>query len=619
MKLIRKTEFFAMAIIVAMFLAIAFYVNLNPMPKWVPWASPLTYKREFLCAIITFIVLICGLYKINGYIIKKNGFLFNCREKCLAFVEKKSLWLLLIFILLIISWLGFVIFRNPYLCEYNHGDGAYFVQHLHNISQGIGPEQTVHFNCNVYLQNNPYYFAPILTGFWLPILLLAPLYWLYPYPPMHVFSIAAVVICFGSFGAYLAIRAMGGSKFLSLLGAMGYCLIPWMELPVLWLGYFDNLGFAVYPYVFAFLFARKWNLLYVSVFLLSAISIPYAYSVIGLSIVMAVFYRAWKQAVVVFLIGLLMMNWNMAVFNQSIQGIWNGGVSPPGFFAQYVLNSDVKSLPAALIFYTVYIVTVLMTVSFLPLLGIRNKNAWNWPVIGMLCFTFLGALMGLFRSYCLEYHRNANLVVPLYLCAFMTYTNIHNDEMVNEKKSNILLPRRLLFGFLLFSSIISMSLWYTWHYPWAGIRSLVNKDRLSNLSGVGQVCLVKPSPDNHKFSAALSKINQYVPQEAAVAYMVDAGLEGFLANRQKAWMIGRHPEGVEYYVIQPSPIQFFIYDYYPEWQKCLDNLKNNADRFKLLYHDETLYIYKNIYPADIPRLEDNLGWNMLLKPFRIHY
>lgn len=620
MKLIRKKEFFSIAIIIAINLAIGFYINLYPMPKWVPLASLLSYKHEFLCVIITFIVLICSLYVINDYITKKNILLFNYLKKFYDFVENKSLLLLLIFICLIIAWFGFVIFRNPFLYDYNSADGSYYVQLLHNVSQGVGPEQTRHMKANFYLQNNSYYFASIFSvgHYWLPILLLAPFYWLYPYPPMHVFSIVAVVIFLGSFGAYLAIRAMGGSKFLSLLGAIGYCVIPWMEIPILWLGYFDNLGFAIYPYVFAFLFSRKWILLYVSVFFLSAISFTYTYSTIGLSIVMAVFYRSWRQSVVVFLIGLIMMNWDMAIFRQSIEGIWNNTMSPPGFFTQFVLNFDVKLLSASLIYYAFYIISILMTLSFLPLLGIRNKNAWNWPIIGMLCFALSGALMNLFRSYGLEHHRNSNLVVPLYICAFMTYVNIRNNEMSDYVESKLTHTRLLILSFLLFSSITSMSLWYTWHYPWAGMRNIINQSSLSNLSGVGQVYLVKLSPDNYKFSSVLSKINQYVPQEAAVAYMVDGGLEAYLTNRQKVWPIGFHPEGVEYYIVQTSPIQFIFYPFYPEWQKCVVNLKNNVDRYKLIYHDDMLDIYKNVYPVAIPRLEDNLEWNIILKPFRTH-
>ena len=63
---------------------------------------------------------------------------------------------------------------------------------------------------------------------------------------MHVFSMVIVVVMIGSFGVYLAIRSLGGSKTLSLFGALGYCLIPWVELPIFKHGHFGNFGLVVY-------------------------------------------------------------------------------------------------------------------------------------------------------------------------------------------------------------------------------------------------------------------------------------------------------------------------------------------------------------------------------------
>jgi len=96
-----------------------------------------------------------------------------------------------------------------------------------------------------------------------------------------------------------------------------------------------------------------------------------------------------------------------------------------------------------------------------------------------------------------------------------------------------------------------------------------------------------------------------------VAYRVDAGLEAFTANRQKAWQIGYHPEGVEYFVIQTSAIDYIMNDY-PEWQQHLKKIENSRNS-RFIYKDDILVIYKNLEPSPIPRLEKILGWNILLR------
>ncbi len=48
----------------------------------------------------------------------------------------------------------------------------------------------------------------------------------------------------------------------------------------------------------------------------------------------------------------------------------------------------------------------------------------------------------------------------------------------------------------------------------------------------------------------LEIIEENIPKDASVAFRVDAGLEAFMANRQKSWPLGYHPEGIEYYIVQ---------------------------------------------------------------------
>jgi len=601
-KIFSKKELVVLLIMMALSVLICFVI-VNNIPTWIP-GRLFRYKGEFLGIVFTFIGLFWSLYGINVSITRKYGCFPDRWKRCLVFIENKSLLILSIFVVLTLVWLGLVIFNNPYLVKYNQGNGAYFAHVLHNLCNGIGPEETTKANGSLFYLSNPYFFtsvfsvSPQILGYFL----LAPLYCLYPYPPMHIYSMAIVVVLFGTFGVYLAIQALGGSKIMSLLGAMGYSLIPWVELPILYHGNFDNLGYAVYPYVFAFLFSQRWRLFYISLFLLAMISIPYTYSVMGLGVVVALFFKAPKQGIITFIIGFMILQWDMAVVRQSLCGIWDSGTQYPGLFAQLVLGCDIKTLIKPFLFQIIYIFTLLLTVSFLPLYGVRRQKKWNWPIIGMLLFALIGASMGLFRSWHWFFHRNSNLVVPIYLSAFMAYISIRRLNEERNKGHEITQREHILIGILLFSSITSITLWCPSHshYPWVALRSLNNP-----------LDLIKPLPNNQKFTHILTKINELVPNNASVAYRVDMGLEAFVANRHKAWEMGYNPEGVEYYIVQTRSINQ-IDTYYPKWQERLEKLEDNKN-YKLLYKNDVLVIYKNLKPEPIPRLESVLGWDVLWK------
>ena len=608
MRATEKKEFLYIGITLLLLLILALCVNLAPLSKFKSGN-----KLQFLGLMSTLNILFWVSYKASDHIFKDHGSGHNGWKRSFAFIENNSLLLLCIFIALSISWLGFAIFRNPYLYTYNHGDGAGFTQMLHNICKGVGPEISTYSTLEACPASTPYFYISIfISGICLlPLLILAPLYWLHPYPPMHVFAVVIAVVSFGSLGIYLAIRAMGGSKTLSLLGAIGYCIMPLVEHPILYKGYCSNLGFAVYPYIFAFLFSRKWNLFYISSFLLSSISLAYVYSVIALGVIAAIFFKARKQAVVVFLIAILMMVWGKAVFEQSIRGIWASGMLPPDFFTKNTLTWGVKALLKPLVFNAFYIVILLMSVSFLPLFGIRTRKAWNWPVIGMLSLALIGAVMGI-RGQGWSSQRNNNMVVPIYLAAFMTYLNIRKEEQYSKSGPGPGMRKSAFFGFLLLSSIISMSLWFTLYYPWRiELKRPVTAGTYSLSTNHGSVSVLNVSPNKTKLEGLLHKINEFVPADASIAYRIDDGLEAFLVNRQKVWRIGTQPEGVEYYIVQIKAIDE-ISDNYSSWQEWLKKIEHD-DKLKLLYKNEFVSIYKNARPVEIPRREGVLGWNVLFK------
>ena len=96
-----------------------------------------------------------------------------------------------------------------------------------------------------------------------------------------------------------------------------------------------------------------------------------------------------------------------------------------------------------------------------------------------------------------------------------------------------------------------------------------------------------------------------------MAYRIDAGIQAYITNRQKAWYLGYHPDGVEYYFIQTKEV-IQIDQNLPPWKEYLAQVENDRNN-RLLYKDEGLVIYKNTNPQPIPRLESVLGWDVLLR------
>lgn len=564
------------------------------LPSWFP------PKQSLLGFFITLHIL----YWIGRGIVASGNYQI-CKQTPFKFSDLKAFAILFFLVSLLLVWFGFVVFKNPYLYAYNHGNGAYFCQLLHNISQGVGPEHTVKFNGALYFHSNPYSYASAFAVVpqILPLFVLPSFYSLYPQPPMHVYSIILVVILAGSFGTYLAIRALGGSPFVSLLGATGYCLLPWVELPVFMMGFFDTLGFALYPYVFAALFAKKMAFFYVGIVFLALLNVPYTYSVIALGLITAIFFRAPRQGLIAMMIGFLILQWDSLVIKESLAGIWDLEKQPSGSLLQIFRECDVNTLKKATFFHIQYMGMVLMTMAFLPLAGIRRESKWNWPVIGLLVFAGVGAVMGLFRSYDWASHRNSNMVVPVYLCAFMVYLGFREtprEAMTLTGQHFRQKNTYILAGLLLLASIVSSSFWFSSHYPWS---PLTRKQP--------PMVLVRSAAINTQYEKILSRLNEYIPRNASVAYRIDAALQAFITNRQSAWYLGFHPEGVEYFFIQTREVEY-VDPHLPPWKEHLAKVEADK-RNELLYSDEGLVIYKNLEPKPIPRLESALGWDILYK------
>jgi hypothetical protein len=566
-----------------------------------PWVS--INRARFMGTVITFLVLFWCLFLCARSLPVRWQTVFDKNNPLYLFIESRALIILTVFILLIICWYGLDIFLNPYLYDYNHGNGAYFSQVLHNVISGIGPENTVKYDEVLFYHSNPYFYASAFAAVpqILPILLLAPLYYIHPVPPMHVFALVILVLVFGTGGIYMAARALKGSKMMALIAAIGYCMLPWVERSIFIHGHFDAISYAVYPCVFAALFARRWILFYIAVLLLALINIPYAYSVIALGVIIAFFFRVPKHGFIVIIIGILVMLWDQAIIRESLCGIWNVERQPSGTLKQILLDMDMTSFIKAVLYHVVYLFLILLSVAFIPLLGLKKNKSWNWPLIGLLLFALIGAVMGLFRSYDIASHRNANMVVPLYLSAFMVLAGMFNPEINPEERHVINNEKTMLIIFLFLSGIGSSSLWFSNHYPWAGITK----------NGILSQKYIQSAPVNEKYDNILNKLREFVPEDASVAYRIDAAIQAYITNRQKAWYLGYHPEGVEYYFIQTKDVVYIDKNLKP-WKPYLTKVENDNNN-KLLYKNDDLVIYKNLKLQPIPRLDSVLGWDVIFK------
>lgn len=554
-------------------------------------------RFRFIGAMTTFLVLSLIVCFFKDRTDSKVSKMVNDGSALYRSIESKTALILVTSALLIIAWFGIDIFVNPYLYDYNHGNGAYFAQVLANICRGVGPENTVKYNEVIFYHSNPYYYASAFAAVphILACLVLPLLYKIYPIPPMHVFAVVILVISFGSAGTYMAVRGIGGSRVLALFSSTGYCLIPWVELPVFMHGHFDVISYAVYPYVFAFLFSKRWLLFYISAFLLVLINIPYTYSAVALGIIVTLFFRAYLPGIVIAAIGVSVLIWDQAIVRESLKGIWDISTHPSGTMMQIFKDLDPTSFARAVLYHVGYFLLLFMTVAFIPIYGIRRDDRWNWPVIGMLLFACVGGVMGLFRSYDIASHRNANMVVPVYFSALMVITGYGCRYKPDGQKKRAMV-------LLLIAGIISTSFWFSNHYPWAALTN----------NGIVSLKFVRAKSTNDRYRHVLGKMNEYLPPDASVAYRIDSAIQAYVTNRQKAWYLGYHPAGAEYFFIQTKQISY-IDKNLPPWQEELTKIERDPNN-RLLYRDEMLVIFKNTVPRPIPRLESVLGWDVLFRP-----
>ena len=522
-------------------------------------------------------------------------------------VEKYAYLFLSAFIVIHLLWSGLIIFLNPYQWGYNHGDASYFAQTLWNLTDGLRPESSYFTFCGAlpkgadprFITSSGYVSFFSLHQYTLPLLLLAPLYAIYPYPPMHVFSLLLVVVISGVPGMFAAIRAMGGSKFVALMGAVGFALLPHTEVILFFKGYFDALALAVMPWVFAALFSRKWWALYLTSFCLATISFPYAYTVMFIGISAMIFFQAAFPGFVVLLIGVLLMKIDANLYIASSLPYYTTTENIPSFFKRYVLDRSLASLYEPFKFNVWYVLSLLQSGAFIALFVIKKNAKWNLNILGLFAITGLCVILMLFRSTGWEVARNVNFIVPVYVCTFKAFLDLEQPDCrffcQNEIVSIGFVSRTCLFFSLFFSIIWGSGFTkfqpFASHYPFGANAKLH---------------MTEFTASRRK---ALAKFEQYVPRDASLAFRSEGQLDAVFANRQHVWHMGREPDGVRYYLFFGTP---GTEAEGAEWAALVDSKRMNSS-YKLIYEDTStpMLIFENQKAHLITRNEEIIGWRVL--------
>ncbi len=474
-----------------------------------------------------------------------------------AFFERHSLKLLFIYALLLAAWIGVVIFTNPYRSTYNAGDAGYQSQVLSSILEGKGPVTSMYYNTNSFLRANPYFYvSPLVFGSNVtPYLLLTPLYAFHPAPPMHVYAIVLVTLFIGVPGLYCMVRAMGGGGGAALLTAAVFPLLIQVEFTMISFGYFDVAGFAVFPWVFAGLFSRRWWLYWLALLFLALCNLPYAYFVAGIGGVTALFFREWKAGVIGAFIGVAVVVYDGWVNENCLAQLGLLDTVKEGMFSKVVVEGGRGAALGGLAYLLFYALVTAINLGLLPLAGLRKDGKLDWGMAGLLAITFGAILMNIFRPiHGLDFRRAPMIVVPLFAAA------AYNFVMLLERDKGK--PSAFSRCFVSFAgaSVLTVSLWVSMTYPWVGLNPLA-KER-----GISLATVLRPEPQTLEYREMLDEMGALIPREASVALDVETRIFAFLANEPYRWFYPLVPPNVQYYVLWkgaemlPPPDCELVYD-----------------------------------------------------------
>lgn len=533
--------------------------------------------------------------------------------EALLFLDRHALPILLAWQVAYLTWCGLVLFANPYRYEVAQGDAAWYVQTLWNLVDGFRPENSVFTLNGVFTPgDDPRYPNAIgyvsifsMHQYWLPMAMLAPIYAIFPQPPMHVFALQICVIAFGLPGMYWATRHAGASRRFALLAAIGYSLLPQVGTQLFFKGMMDVMGFGILPWLFGALLARKWMLTYLFALLTALISFPFTHFVIISGLAILLFCRAIAPGVIVTVIGLSILTMDMAVMTTALGSYYAFGKSVPSFFETFVLEHSIELLIANAKFNFVYVIFLLQGVAFLPVIAIWRTGRLNNAILGIWFILGLAFIAMIWRSFGWEFQRNAFFVVPAYMLGIASCISLQRQMDAAQKRvsENFLdVPAVLLFfgmtTTILFGNPFSKGPLAT-HFPWGPEVSVVS------------------SEESISWRDTMTRFNELIPQNASIAWRASPKIHAFLANRQHSWVVGRQPAGVKYSVfIGDAELDGDGVQGQAAWKSQLAKLRGDA-HYKVLYDanpGKPLLIFENLHAHAIARNEELLGWSVVLQP-----
>ncbi|MBF0488411.1 MAG: hypothetical protein HQK98_09645 [Nitrospirae bacterium] len=304
--------------------------------------------REFILSYVFFFLLFGIFLIITIYLTR-----FKFTTKISYLLNKYAVVFLFTYLILLSTWVYFDVTLNPFRFFITSGDVPLWSQVFHNLINYHVPDQSIQY-INERLSHNPYFHLSFLSvrQNWLPLLLLPPVWALNPVPPMIIFSSVVYVFFAGSFGIYLTIRSIGGSKTLSLMAGMGYVILPQLEFSVFRFGDLENLGFALLPYLFWTILTKRWKLLYFIAFLFSITGLVYSAVTALIGILITIFTKK-KVGLVVLAVGLVVFVFDLRVYERSIHGLVSDTIADLPL--SYLLKSAILKISLSYIFANIYV------------------------------------------------------------------------------------------------------------------------------------------------------------------------------------------------------------------------------------------------------------------------
>jgi hypothetical protein len=568
----------------------------------------LDLSSKFTFISILNVLIILSLFGIEKLYVP-NKYIQKIKLHVFGFIEFHSLTILAIWIFCFLFWTGVVLFSDPYRAEIAQGDSMFFTQTLWNLVHGLKPESSIFTFNGLPLAPtddpryaNTYGYVSIFTlhHYWFPMLVLTPLYALFPEPPMNIFAVQIIVLVIGLPGIYWGVRQIGGGRLPSLLFAVGYSLLPQLDSQLFFKGYFDFLTLGTMPWFVFGLYANKRLVTCFAALLLGLNGYSFAPFLILMGFAQILFFHDRLLGILVVLIGITFMAVSGRLYDVALSAYYQVYTGRPSFFRKYILEADFNQILLNLKFQVSYFLYLLQGLAFLPILALLGKRSFYRITIGFW-FIFIGIVfLMIWRNVAWEFQRNSLLIVPVYcfsIIAFFKLSNVNVRVGANTLVNKSFLPGVILMVCFLTNIFIAEKYYrpryLESHMPWGGNGFFMN-DR-KNVLG---------------WSSALKRLDEIVPKSESMAWRSSMEVQAFLANRQNSWYAGRAPKEVKYYVFIGEPSTDLERE---EWSLLIQTLEKDKN-IRLIAHENpgmSLIVYENLESRPVYRDERIIGWGVL--------